>query len=147
MILIMVMLFINASIVLAQNSSDDFNLLKENTPSGLHPHTHHVEFGIANNRNAFIKYNPVTLSLSTLMFTYQKWVSPQVSSNCYFEPTCSRYSVLLFKQFGIVKGTLATADRLMRCDRISATTFHPISFSTVDGKIHETPNRYVLHEE
>jgi len=125
-----------------QQPASDFELIAGNNLIPLELHEHRVQFGIANTRNAFIRYNPVTLTFSTLMFTYQQWISPQISSNCYYEPTCSRYSVLLYKEFGLIKGTLTTADRLMRCDRISATTFNPISISPIDGKIHEGVNRY-----
>ncbi|HBO74073.1 MAG TPA: hypothetical protein DD653_05225 [Marinilabiliales bacterium] len=139
--LIIVLFGLQGSIY-AQTKTSDFDLLIKKVPTKTEIHQHTVVFGIANQRNWFIKYNPVTLSFSTLMYGYQKWISPQISANCYYEPTCSRYSVLLYKEFGIIRGTLATADRLMRCDRISATTFHPISISPIDGKIHESVNRY-----
>lgn len=142
---VLVLVIINL-VASSQNTVDDLNLLLDNDPSVIKYHKHDAKFGIANNRNAIIKYNPLTLSLSTLMYTYQRWVSPQISSNCYFEPTCSRYSKVLYQNFGLIKGTLATADRLMRCDRISATTFHPITISHIDGKIHESHNRYRFHE-
>lgn len=144
-------IIIGQSPLKAQTTNSDFNLLIHHQLPETDHHTHITKFGITQSNNAFVKYNPVTLTLSSVMFMYQKWVSPQISSNCYYQPTCSRYGVLLFKEFGLIKGTLATADRMMRCDRISATTFNPLSINPADGKIHETTNRYrfnlILHNE
>lgn len=105
-----------------------------------------VTFGISESKNKFIRYNPLTLTFSLLMFGYQKWLSPQISAECLYRPTCSEYSKQLFKRYGFFIGLIATADRLMRCDRISATTINPISINEKDGKIHETPERYKLKE-
>jgi putative membrane protein insertion efficiency factor len=114
-------------------------------------HVHHreVKFGFDPEKNWFVKYNPVSLLFSSMMYTYQKWISPQISSNCYYKPTCSEYSKLLYKEYNFVKATMCTADRLMRCDRISAASFDPISINPKDGKIHETTHRYTfdLHEK
>lgn len=141
-IIVFIVVFWNQNSILAQSTGNDFNLIVRQDPRKVEPHEHNVAFGITNRNPWYIKYNPITLGFSTLMFGYQKWISPQISANCYYEPTCSRYSVLLYKDLGIIRGTLATADRLMRCDRISATTFHPISINPVDGKIHESVARY-----
>ncbi len=142
MAVLVVFFLISQSALKAQNPEQDFNLLIKQKEYEPKHHTHHATFGITKSNNVFIKYNPVSLTLSSLMFTYQQWISPQISSNCYYEPTCSRYGMVLFKEFGLIKGTLATADRMMRCDRISATTFNPISINPEDGKIHENTNRY-----
>ena len=112
-----------------------------------HIHNHEVTFGVSRKNSFVAKYNPVSLAFSCLLYSYQKWLSPQISSNCYYEPTCSRYSKLLFQEYGLVKGLFTSADRLMRCDRISATTFHPVSINPKDHKVHEDVNRYSFKED
>ncbi|MFW6222375.1 MAG: membrane protein insertion efficiency factor YidD [Bacteroidota bacterium] len=103
-----------------------------------------VTFGIQKKNGFLRKYNPVNLMFSSLMFTYQRWISPQISADCLFHPTCSSYSQELFQDYGFFRGLVFSSDRFMRCDRISATTVHPISINPEDGKIHETPVMYQL---
>lgn len=105
-----------------------------------------VKFGISESKNPIIKYNPVTLSLSSLLFTYQKWLSPQISADCLYSPSCSEYSKRLFKHYGVIGGIITSSDRLMRCDRISATTINPVSIGH-DGKVHEDVDRYKLKKQ
>jgi putative membrane protein insertion efficiency factor len=35
---------------------------------------------------------------------------------CKYHPSCSQYSSLAYREFGIVRGTLMTAWRLLRCN-------------------------------
>lgn len=128
--------------VTAQDPETDLRLIIDKEIVTMDEHVHDVTFGISKKKSIIVRYNPVTLTMSCLMYSYQKWLSPQISSNCYYKPSCSRYSKLLFQEYGFVKGLICSADRLMRCDRISATTFHPISIDPVDHKIHESVNRY-----
>lgn len=124
----------------------DFEHIKNKEITPPYMHYHQVKFGITKSNNVIVKYNPITLTLSGLMYIYQKLISHQISTNCYYEPTCSSYGKLMFQELGLIRGTLATADRILRCDRISATTFNPITINPEDGKIHETANRYRFHE-
>lgn len=141
-ILFVLIVFLTCTVSNGQNSSTDFQLILNKKTEMVSEGKHKITFGI-NKRGGFIaKYNPVNLSLSCLMYSYQKWLSPQISSNCYYSPSCSAYSKLLFQEYGVVKGLLCTTDRLMRCDRISATTFNPISIDPRDNKIHEDISRY-----
>lgn len=75
-----------------------------------------VKFGLSNQASFIKKYNPVSLSLSSLMFFYQKFISPQFFSSCLYSPSCSEFSIRLIKQYGIFTGTICSADRLMRCN-------------------------------
>ena len=122
--------------------ASDIELINSMQIEKAHQHVHDVKFGFDTNKHFIVKYNPISLSFSSLMFVYQKWLSPQISSNCYYEPSCSVYSKMLIQEYGPIKGLLSSADRLMRCDRISATTFHPVSIDPVDSKIHESVHRY-----
>lgn len=103
-----------------------------------------IKFGVSQNKSFIIRNNPLTLSFSALLFTYQRWLSPQISADCLYYPSCSEYSKQLLKRYGLFGGLITSADRLMRCDRISATTIHPVSISEQDGKVHETVERYRL---
>lgn len=51
---------------------------------------------------------------------YKRWVSPWLPRSCRFVPTCSEYARLAVVQHGVVRGLLASAGRLARCQ-----PFHP----------------------
>lgn len=46
---------------------------------------------------------------------YQNRVSHQLGNRCVFDPSCSHYSELAFREKGLIKGTLLTIKRLLRC--------------------------------
>ena len=131
----------------AQKISDSEMVLTHDFTDSVMVQKRQVSFGISKSGSAFIKYNPVTLVFSGLMFTYQKWVSPQISAECLYSPSCSEYSKLLFRKYGIFKGLFTSADRIMRCDRISATTLSPFSINEKDGKVHEGVLRYQINSK
>ena len=105
-----------------------------------------VKFGISGKKNLLVKYNPVNLSFGGLMYIYQKFISPQIQAQCLFVPSCSEFSRQLYNEYGFLKGTFATADRLTRCHRISATTINPVSINDHDHKVHESVNYYRISQ-
>ena len=127
---------------IAQGKKDALLLLTHDFNDSLMFKKRNVSFGIGKSNSYILRYNPVSLVFSGLMYTYQRWISPQVSADCLYSPSCSEYSKLLFREYGFFKGIFTSADRLMRCDRISATTLNPISVDDNDGKIHEDVSRY-----
>ncbi len=131
-----------ATPLVAQEKHDAALILTHDFTDSLMFKKRNVSFGIGKSNSYILRYNPVSLVFSGLMFTYQKWISPQVSADCLYSPSCSEYSKLLFREYGFFKGIFTSADRLMRCDRISATTLNPISVDDKDGKIHEDVSRY-----
>jgi putative component of membrane protein insertase Oxa1/YidC/SpoIIIJ protein YidD len=126
----------------AQEKKDATLILTHDFTDSLMFKKRNVSFGIGKSNNYILRYNPVSLVFSGLMYTYQKWISQQISADCLYSPSCSEYSKLLFHEYGFFKGIFTSADRLMRCDRISATTINPISINEKDGKVHESVLRY-----
>jgi uncharacterized protein len=128
----------------AQQNGDIDLLTSVNFKNPKYELSRKVDFGITNNPRFITKYNPITLAFSTLMYTYQKFLSVQVSASCLYNPSCSEYSRLLFHEFGFWEGLITTSDRLMRCDRISATSIQSMHINEKDGKVHENVIRYRL---
>jgi putative membrane protein insertion efficiency factor len=50
-----------------------------------------------------------------LLRWYRRRISPRLGSRCVFEPSCSHYSELAFREKGLLKGFWLTARRLHRC--------------------------------
>ena len=47
-------------------------------------------------------------------------------SSCRYEPTCSRYTAQAIEQFGILRGLVLGAWRLLRCNPFSHGGFDPV---------------------
>lgn len=89
-----------------------------------------------------MRYNPVTLTLSGLMFVYQRYISPQLSSQCLYEHTCSGFSIELIETYGLARGMVLTADRLSRCNRVAAIDIHPLRIGEKSLRVIETVEIY-----
>ena len=97
-------------------------------------------------KNAFVKYNPLSLAFGGSLLLYQRVISPQLMQGCAFDPSCSNFSKGCIKEFGILKGVALSADRLTRCTRLSAIDFHPLLFNE-QGKVNDPPMYYRLHAD
>ncbi|KAI5682414.1 hypothetical protein M9H77_03642 [Catharanthus roseus] len=66
----------------------------------------------------------VKAALAMLRF-YKREISPVLPKSCRFVPTCSEYSMIAYKKYGLVKGTILTAWRLCRCNPLGGSGFDP----------------------
>ncbi len=74
-----------------------------------------------NEHSLIKKFNPVSLFLGGTLYIYQNVFSKHISADCLFTPSCSEFSKLAIKEYGILRGTLLSIDRVNRCNRIAAT--------------------------
>lgn len=86
--------------------------------------------------HAVIHFNPweaseLKLAATGLIRLYQKFISSQDSPACNFQPTCSRFGMACIQEYGVVRGILLTADRLLRCNGSQSQHYHKDS---VTGK-------------
>ncbi|XP_002984616.2 UPF0161 protein At3g09310 [Selaginella moellendorffii] len=71
------------------------------------------------------KYSPgVDMAVSFLKF-YKREISPLLPGSCRFVPTCSDYSIQAYQKYGVVKGTILTGSRLLRCNPLGPSGFDP----------------------
>ncbi|CAN4118306.1 unnamed protein product [Withania somnifera] len=56
---------------------------------------------------------------------YKREISPIMPKSCRYIPTCSEYSMIAYKKYGVVKGTVLTAWRLCRCNPLGGSGFDP----------------------
>ncbi len=61
---------------------------------------------------------------TALIRLYQVFVSSQDGPSCGFSPSCSRFGMAAIKEYGIIRGVLLTADRLLRCNGSQAQHYH-----------------------
>jgi putative membrane protein insertion efficiency factor len=57
---------------------------------------------------------------------YQRWISPARPRRCRYEPTCSAYAAESIEQFGVLKGMILAAWRIVRCNPFSHGGFDPV---------------------
>jgi putative membrane protein insertion efficiency factor len=57
---------------------------------------------------------------------YQRLISPALPRRCKYEPTCSRYAIQAVREYGILRGLVLAAWRLLRCNPWSHGGFDPI---------------------
>ncbi|MEA2249371.1 MAG: uncharacterized protein QOH46_3900 [Solirubrobacteraceae bacterium] len=57
---------------------------------------------------------------------YQRFISPALPRRCKYEPTCSLYAVQAIRRFGILRGLVLAAWRLLRCNPFSHGGFDPV---------------------
>ena len=65
------------------------------------------------------------LALSCIA-AYQRWVSSAFPRRCRYEPTCSAYTMESIRRFGVARGSLLGAWRLLRCNPFSHGGFDPV---------------------
>lgn len=121
--------------LLAQRKLTDLALI-----SGEQNHTH-TETIVRKPLKPILKYNPVYWALNGSLTFYQKVISPQISAGCLYETSCSRFSRKALQEYGIIKGVALTADRLSRCNRISAAGISRDRY-TAEGKVVDEPSMY-----
>lgn len=57
---------------------------------------------------------------------YRRFLSPLIPPRCRFTPTCSAYAVTALRRFGILRGTLLTVCRLVRCQPLCKAGYDPV---------------------
>jgi putative membrane protein insertion efficiency factor len=64
-------------------------------------------------------------AIAPILF-YQRFISPALPRRCKYEPTCSLYAVQAIRRFGILRGLVLAAWRLLRCNPFSHGGFDPV---------------------
>lgn len=57
---------------------------------------------------------------------YQRLISPALPRRCKYEPTCSAYAVQAVREYGILRGLVLAAWRLLRCNPFSHGGYDPV---------------------
>lgn len=95
-----------------------------------------------NQPKTFRNSNPVSLIYGGSLYVYQNLISPHFSADCLYEPSCSEFSKLAVKEYGVFKGGLLSFDRLNRCNRIAATDLDPAFLNTKTHRFSDSIKKY-----
>ena len=61
-----------------------------------------------------------------LIRVYQRCLSPLLPPGCRFEPSCSHYSVEALREQGLLKGSILTGWRILRCNPLNGGGYDPV---------------------
>jgi uncharacterized protein len=62
---------------------------------------------------------------------YRRAISPALPRRCKYEPTCSRYAIDAIWTYGILKGVVLAAWRVLRCNPWSDGGYDPVQAQRV----------------
>ena len=57
---------------------------------------------------------------------YQSFISPLLPSTCRYTPTCSEYSKQCLIKHGLIKGSLMSIKRILKCNPWGGNGYDPI---------------------
>jgi putative membrane protein insertion efficiency factor len=61
-----------------------------------------------------------------LIKAYRRFLSPMLPRSCRFTPSCSLYTLQAIEKYGLLKGSLMGAWRVLRCHPFSKGGFDPV---------------------
>ncbi len=93
-----------------------------------------------------VRFNPqetseLKLAATGLIRLYQKFISSQDGPSCGFTPSCSRFGMACIQEYGVFRGILLTADRLIRCNGSQSRHYHK---DNVTGKYIDPVSDYAV---
>lgn len=93
-----------------------------------------------------VRFNPqetseLKLAATGLIRLYQKFISSQDAPSCSFSPSCSRFGMACIQEYGVFRGILLTADRLIRCNGSQSRYYHK---DNVTGKYIDPVSDYAV---
>ena len=66
------------------------------------------------------------ICISMIRF-YQKYLSPmKMRYHCIYTTTCSQYGIEAIEKYGVLKGGLLTAWRILRCNPFAKGGYDPV---------------------
>ncbi len=66
---------------------------------------------------------------------YQRFISPALPRSCRYHPTCSQYAVDAVRGYGVGRGTVLAAWRVLRCNPFSYGGYDPVERQTLFGRL------------
>ncbi|CUV01705.1 MAG: membrane protein insertion efficiency factor YidD [Dehalococcoidia bacterium] len=65
-------------------------------------------------------------AMLSLIWVYQKTLSPLLPTSCRYSPSCSNYSHEAVEKYGVIKGVWLGVKRLGRCRPMGGQGYDPV---------------------
>jgi len=80
-----------------------------------------------------LRTNPIALVAIWTIRVYQKVISPALPRSCKYYPSCSQYAIDAVRHYGLARGTVLAAWRLLRCNPLSLGGYDPVERQRLFG--------------
>lgn len=74
----------------------------------------------------FRRPSPAASAVLAMIALYRRWISPLLPPSCRFTPSCSQYADTAIRRFGLARGGLMAAWRIIRCNPFCAGGEDPV---------------------
>ena len=71
-----------------------------------------------------------TVAVAPIRF-YQRFISPLLPKRCKYHPSCSEYAAQAIRAYGVPKGLVLAAWRVLRCNPWSHGGVDPVEAQTI----------------
>lgn len=71
---------------------------------------------------------------------YRRLLSPALPRRCKYEPTCSAYAAQAITRYGILRGVVLAAWRVLRCNPFSHGGFDPVEAQGLFRRVPDPPH-------
>ena len=86
------------------------------------------------NKFFYIITRPIVWLFLIPIYIYKGTLSKIMPDVCIYQPTCSTYTIIAIKRFGIIKGIIMGAKRILRCTPKYGGGLDPVP-DNIKGKI------------
>ena len=69
-----------------------------------------------------------------MLEVYKRWISPALPPSCRYVPTCSEYAMEAVERFGVLRGGVMAAWRILRCHPLVKGGYDPVVTEPVRTK-------------
>jgi putative membrane protein insertion efficiency factor len=64
--------------------------------------------------------------LVSILKGYKKYISPILPKSCRFYPTCSEYAIDAIIKYGVLRGSIKSMYRIIRCNPFNKGGYDPL---------------------
>jgi hypothetical protein len=65
-------------------------------------------------------------AVQSVLRMYRRFLSPMLPHSCRFVPTCSEYAMEAVERYGVLRGSMLAAGRLLRCHPFAKAGYDPV---------------------
>ncbi len=70
-----------------------------------------------------------------LLRLYKRWISPAFPPSCRYVPTCSEYAIEGVERYGVLRGGMMAAWRVLRCHPLVKGGYDPVVKNQNRGQV------------